>query len=40
MLAPHASVRTQAVDGSDQRYLGQLRAAPITWSNQLPGGDL
>lgn len=41
MLAPHASVWTQAVDGSDQRYLGQYgHVADLTWSNQLPGGDL
>lgn len=40
-VIPNAAVWTQAVDGSDQRYLGQYgHVADLQWSNQMPGGDL
>lgn len=40
-IIPNANVWTQAVDGSDQRYLGQYgHVDGLLWSNQMPGGDL
>lgn len=40
-IIPNAAVYSQAVDGSDQRYLGQYgHVDGLVWSNQMPGGDL
>jgi hypothetical protein len=41
MSLAQAAVYSAAVDGSDVRYLGQYgHVDGLTWSNQMPGGDL